>query len=84
MLTITSADVPWRLVLPLEGLSRWRFTDVNNDPRELNPLERWTPERLANDAQSLFGEEASRWIREANAVAQWWVSERKRLWGYNL
>ncbi|SPJ84233.1 uncharacterized protein FTOL_10750 [Fusarium torulosum] len=82
MLSVTSADAPWRLVIPLDRASQWRLTDLTNDPLELEPLEKWSMERLVVDARSLYGEEASRWIVEADAVAQWWAWEHKRLWGH--
>ncbi|RYC77357.1 hypothetical protein BFJ63_vAg19769, partial [Fusarium oxysporum f. sp. narcissi] len=82
MLSVTSADAPWRLVIPLDRASQWRFTDLKNDPLELEPLERWSMEQLVGDARNIYGEEASQWLVQADAVAQWWASERKRLWGY--
>jgi hypothetical protein len=82
MLSVTSADAPWRLVVPLDRATQWRFTNLKNDSLELQPLEKWSMEQLVRDARTLYGEEASRWIVEADAVAQWWVLERKRLWGH--
>ncbi|KAH7183714.1 alkaline-phosphatase-like protein [Fusarium oxysporum] len=75
-------NAPWRLVIPLDRASQWRFTDLKNDPLELEPLERWSMEQLVGDARNIYGEEASQWLVQADAVAQWWASERKRLWGY--
>jgi arylsulfatase A-like enzyme len=82
MLSVTSADAPWRLVIPLDRASQWRFTDLKNDPLELEPLEKWSMEQLVGDVRNLYGEEASQWVVQADAVAQWWAWERKRLWGY--
>ncbi|KAH7186607.1 alkaline-phosphatase-like protein [Fusarium oxysporum] len=82
MLSVTSADAPWRLVIPLDRASQWRFTNLKNDPLELEPLEKWSMEQLVGDVRNLYGEEASQWVVQADAVAQWWAWERKRLWGY--
>ncbi|KAF4432399.1 hypothetical protein F53441_13836 [Fusarium austroafricanum] len=82
MLSVTSADAPWRLVIPLDRASQWRFTDLKNDPLELDPLEKWSMEQLVGDVRNLYGEEASQWVVQADAVAQWWAWERKRLWGH--
>ncbi|RSL40142.1 hypothetical protein CEP54_016184 [Fusarium duplospermum] len=82
MLSVTSADAPWRLVMPLDQDSRYRFTDLNSDPLELEPLERWSMDELTSEAGSRHGVNASRWAVEAEAVARWWAAERKRLWGY--
>ncbi|EXL39072.1 hypothetical protein FOCG_18308 [Fusarium oxysporum f. sp. radicis-lycopersici 26381] len=82
MLSVTSADAPWRLVIPLDRASQWRFSDLKNDPLELEPLEKWSMEQLVGDVRNLCGEEALQWVVQADAVAQWWAWERKRLWGY--
>ncbi|KAL6352319.1 hypothetical protein LRP88_14366 [Fusarium phalaenopsidis] len=82
MLSVTSADAPWRLVVPLDQGSRYRLTDLKSDPLELEPLERWSMGELASEAGSRHGVNASRWAVEAEAVARWWAAERKRLWGY--
>ncbi|PTD02546.1 hypothetical protein FCULG_00012568 [Fusarium culmorum] len=82
MLSVTSADAPWRLVIPLDNASRWRFTDLAHDPLELQPYEKWSMEQLVGDVRAAYGEEASRWVVEADAIAKWWVRESKRLWGH--
>ncbi|KAF4468199.1 hypothetical protein FALBO_4908 [Fusarium albosuccineum] len=83
MLSMTSADAPWRLVLPLDSSSQYRFTDLKNDPLERKPFEKWGMEELADGIKIKYGEDASQWAVEAEAVAKWWGLERKRLWGYN-
>ncbi|KAF4502821.1 hypothetical protein FAGAP_977 [Fusarium agapanthi] len=84
MLSVTSADAPWRLVIPLDRASQWRFTNLKNDPLELEPLEKWSLEQLVGGVRNLYGEEASKWVAQADAVSQWWARERKRLWGYKF
>ncbi|SCO53604.1 uncharacterized protein FFNC_15046 [Fusarium fujikuroi] len=83
MLSMTSADAPWRIVIPLDDSTQYRFTDLKNDPLEKKPLEKWTLEQLTYAVRSKFGDEASQWAAEADAVSKWWGPERKRLWGYN-
>ncbi|CAM1510727.1 Fc.00g034100.m01.CDS01 [Cosmosporella sp. VM-42] len=83
LLSLTSADAPWRLVMPLDQNSQYRFTDLENDPLELKPLEKWSMKELTDGVESAYGEDATRWAVEAEAIAQWWGLERKRLWGYN-
>ncbi|KAI5463529.1 alkaline-phosphatase-like protein [Mariannaea sp. PMI_226] len=82
MLSLTSADAPWRLVIPLDQKSEYRFTDLEHDPLELKPLEKWAIKNLANAVKYKFGEDASQWAIEAEAVGRWWGLERKRLWAY--
>ncbi|KAH7233224.1 alkaline-phosphatase-like protein [Fusarium tricinctum] len=83
MLSITSADAPWRMVIPLDDSTQYRFTDLKNDPLERRPLEKWTLELLKIAVENKFGEEAATWAAEADAVSKWWGQERKRLWGYD-
>ncbi|RGP80589.1 hypothetical protein FLONG3_1328 [Fusarium longipes] len=83
LLSMTSADAPWRLVLPLDDKSEYRFTDLKDDPLELKPLEEWKKKDLFSSVKSKYGEDAAQWATEAEAVSRWWGLERKRLWGYN-
>ncbi|CAG1992545.1 unnamed protein product [Fusarium graminearum] len=83
MLSMTSADAPWRIVIPLDDSAQYRFTDLKTDPLERRAVERWTLEQLEVAVENKYGEEASIWAAEADAVAKWWGPERKRLWGYN-
>ncbi|KAI1070224.1 hypothetical protein LB507_010268 [Fusarium sp. FIESC RH6] len=83
MLSMTSADAPWRIVIPLDDSTQYRFTDLKTDPLERKAVEGWTLEQLEVAVENKFGEEASTWAAEADAVAKWWGPERKRLWGYN-
>ncbi|RKK66308.1 hypothetical protein BFJ69_g15511 [Fusarium oxysporum] len=69
MLSVTSAGAPWRLVIPLDRASQWRFTNLKIDQLELAPLEKWSIERLVGDARTFYSEEALQWIVEADAVA---------------
>lgn len=83
MLTVTSADAPWRLVMPLGLEVSYILTDLKKDPLELDPVSEWTLEELLAKAEPKFGSKAAAWAKEAEAVARWWVLDRKRLWGYN-
>lgn len=84
MLGVTSADVNWRLVIPLNKVIEYRITDAVNDPMELKPVSAWSPEELVVAAQSSLGDEAAQWVAEAIPIAQWWVKERQRLWRHGL
>lgn len=83
MLSITSADAPWRFVLPLDEKSEFRFTDLAGDPLELHPQEDWTMDALSEAVKQKHGDEAMQWLVEAEKIGRWWGLERKRLWGYN-
>lgn len=80
---MTSADAPWRVVMPLDGKSEFIFTDLARDPQELHRRSKWSIKSLVSDVRRNHGEDAAAWLTEANQVAQWWGAERKRLWQYD-
>lgn len=82
-LGMTSADVPWRLTMPLKGESEYRMTNPVEDPFEENLVTSWTVEGLVKEARKKFGEEAAQWASEAVPTGEWWVLEKKRLWRYH-
>ncbi|KGO78374.1 Alkaline phosphatase-like, alpha/beta/alpha [Penicillium italicum] len=83
MLSVGSAAVPWRLNLPLNSDFEYRFTDLNKDPYELDPITDWTMSSLAAEVHSKYGAEAFEWAQKAEKVGLWWVAERKKLWNYS-
>lgn len=82
-LAITSADEPYRLVMPWDGDSEFIFTNLATDVAELHGMENWSLGGLISDVEKRHGAEAAQWVREAEAVAQWWGPERMRLWNYH-
>ncbi|KAM0563221.1 hypothetical protein ACHAPJ_000939 [Fusarium lateritium] len=83
MLTVTSADAPWRLAVPLKKDLEYTFTDLGQDPLELHALDKWSIKPMVKAVRSKYGNEAADWVREADEVAHWWALERRRLWGYS-
>ena len=81
-LAVTSADEPYRLVMPWDGSSEFVFTNLATDVLELEGMSNWSLRGLIADVERLLGPEAAQWVHEANAVAKWWGPERKRLWQY--
>ncbi|KFG86091.1 sulfatase domain-containing protein [Metarhizium anisopliae] len=82
-LAMTSADVPWRLVLPWDDSAEYVFTNLEKDPLELDGILNWSLEGLVSDVERHLGADAATWVREAASVARWWGMERKRLWKYH-
>ncbi|KAM5348129.1 hypothetical protein ACJ41O_007953 [Fusarium nematophilum] len=82
MLTITSADAPWRLAVPLKGDLEYTFTDLGQDPLENDPLDQWSIKPMITAVKRKYGDKAADWVKEADEVAHWWAVERTRLWGY--
>ena len=83
MLAVTSADAPYRLVMPLGKTVQYKVADLSSDPLELNPVKSWSLGGLKSNVRRAYGEDAAKWAAEAEAAAQWWVLERQRLWGYH-
>ncbi|KAF4345362.1 hypothetical protein FBEOM_663 [Fusarium beomiforme] len=83
MLTVTSADAPWRLAVPLKKDLEYTFTDLGKDPLELEALDKWSIKSMIKAVKRQYGDEAAKWVKEADEVAHWWAAERRRLWGYN-
>ena len=81
-LTITSADTPYRLVLPLDKKTEYIFSDIGRDPLELERELEWSIKSLANTVRAKHGDDAADWVIEAEQVGLWWGAERKRLWHY--
>lgn len=83
MLTITSSDTPWRLILPLDKKTEYVFSDLGKDPMELKRVLEWSINSLASTVRGKYGDDAADWLIEAEKVGLWWASERKRLWNYD-
>lgn len=75
-LSVRSAAKPeYRLVIPLVNDVEWRFTDLKDDPNEMDPIMRFTLQDLAYIIQKKYSEEVLHWLYDAAYVANWWVGE---------
>lgn len=82
LLSVASAAVPWRLVVPLCKAAPYRFTNLQEDPAELKPMEFWTMPELLRGVEAQEGRDAASWVRDAEKMGLWWASEQKRKWKY--
>jgi hypothetical protein len=82
MLSVTTASVPYRLILPLKEGFEYSFTHLGEDPNEDHPIKDWTLKTLIKDVAPKYGDEAAAWLSDAEKVGKWWVTEQKRIWGY--
>lgn len=84
LLSVASAAVPWRLVMPLCKTAPYRFTNLHTDPAELEPLEFWTMSDLLRGVERSAGggQRAAEWVAEAEQMGLWWAAEQKRKWHY--
>ncbi|PWY69107.1 alkaline phosphatase-like protein [Aspergillus heteromorphus CBS 117.55] len=82
-LAVRSAAKPaYRLVIPLVDDVEWRFTDVEKDPQEHNPVKEFRLIDLARTLDKQYGSEVVDWVRDAAHVAEWWVTENWHLYRY--
>ncbi|EKV15770.1 Alkaline phosphatase-like, alpha/beta/alpha [Penicillium digitatum] len=82
MLSVGSAAVPYRLILPLTEDFEFVFSDLDIDPNELSLLRGWSLEELIGRVQRKHGDKAGKWLIDAEKVGKWWIDEKKRLWNY--
>jgi hypothetical protein len=83
MLSVGSAAVPYRLILPLTPDFEFVFSDLDTDPDELSALRGWTLEEAIDRVREEHGDKAAEWVADAAKVGRWWVDERKRLWHHH-
>ena len=82
-LSVSSAAVPYRLVIPVCKSGVYRFTSNDQDPNELHPLEANSISDLAKRVRTDFNSDASDWVEEAEQTGKWWVIEQRRRWRYS-
>lgn len=81
-LAISSAAVPWRLLMPLCHTAMLRFTDLSRYEMEEQKVEDWSIDGLRVAVSREYGLDAAQWVVDAKAVATWWVWETRRLWKF--
>lgn len=84
MLSVTSAAVPWRVIVPLNSDFMYRFSDLGTDPDELKPVEAWSLDELVPEVKNKHGDEAAQWLEDADAVTHWWIKDMHRVWNYEM
>ncbi|OKP00331.1 hypothetical protein PENSUB_7788 [Penicillium subrubescens] len=82
MLSVGSAAVPYRLILPLTQDFEFVFSNLDTDPDEENLLRGWSLDDLVSRVKSAHGDKAGQWVVEAEKVGKWWVGESKRLYNH--
>lgn len=81
-LAVRSADLPYRLVIPLVPDVEWRFSNVDLDPLELHTQQSFNLLPLLTEVRANDDEDAAGWIEEAAHVTKWWVSENWQRYEY--
>lgn len=82
ILSVSSAAVPHRLILPICKAGVYRFTSTTRDPNELHPIEEYSISALAARVAKEFEDEAANWVTDAEKIGKWWVVEQRRRWKF--
>ncbi|EFQ30776.1 sulfatase [Colletotrichum graminicola] len=72
----------WRLVVPVVDNIEWRFTDVEKDPRDMDPVLGFELTDFLAKVEATYGPEPARWVEEAAFITRWWVEENSKRWQY--
>lgn len=82
-MSIVSSSKPYRLVMPICEPSAYAFSDLDKDPSEQKVVEDWEGgQKLRLKVKTRYGDDAARWVEEAEKVGGWMVWEGRRRWGY--
>ncbi|CRG88013.1 Catalase-peroxidase [Talaromyces islandicus] len=82
MLSVASAAVPYRIILPLTKEHTFVFSDLSKDPDEIDAIEDWDVDSLSHRIEQKYGVDAANWAAQAIDVGHWWVGEKKRIWNF--
>ena len=83
ILSVSSATVPYRLILPVCKSGVYRFTSTDRDPNELHPVEGNSISELAARVAKKHDNAAAKWVMDAEKIGKWWVLEQRRRWRFS-
>ena len=83
MLSVASADVPYRLILPLNDGHSYFFANDMENPAKLQLIKDWTELDLLKQVRQVHGKQAAAWASESIRIGRWWVDEMKRIWNFH-
>lgn len=77
MLSVGSAAVPYRLIVPLTEDFEYVFSHLGDDPDELATIWEWELDGLVDRVRRGHGDEAAKWVGDAEKVGSGgWVRGR--------
>ncbi|KAJ5090769.1 Alkaline phosphatase-like alpha/beta/alpha [Penicillium argentinense] len=82
IMSVMAANIPYRLILPIQEDFEYTFTHLGDDPAELNPIKAWTLSDLVDLVETKLGDEPAAWLKDAEKVGRWYVNDQRRIWGY--
>jgi hypothetical protein len=83
-LSVVSSAHPYRLVLPICEPSPYTFSWPERDPMETDTSQSWEGgQKLKGAVESKWGEDAAKWVEEAEKIGGWAIWEGRRRWGYD-
>lgn len=83
VLSVSSAAVPFRLIMPVCKSGVYRFTSNDIDPYEDSPVEEYTLSGMKKRVGKEISEAAAEWVGDAEKVGKWWMLEMRRRWKYD-
>jgi hypothetical protein len=79
-MAISSVAFSYRLIVPLVKDYKYRFTNLEMDPAEAQPLITWSLDNLRTVVHNKYDSEVSSWVSKAAEVGERWLQEEDRLW----
>jgi hypothetical protein len=72
----------WRLAVPLVDGEEWWFSDMDQDPYDMDPVRSLDRAGLVRKLEIQGKQRAVEWSEEAIEIAYWWVHKNYQRWGY--
>lgn len=70
----------WRLIVPILENVEWRFTNLNDDPAEKDPILGFEFSTFLSMVKQKRGEAEAEWVEQAAFSTRWWVEENSKRW----
>lgn len=82
-MSLVSSSTGYRIVIPVCEPTEYTFSSLNDDPSETQMVKDWDGgNKLRLKVKARWGDDAAKWVADAEQVAGWLVWELRRRWGY--
>lgn len=83
VLTVRDARYPERhLVVPVIDNVEWRFSNITEDPREQDAVQRFDFGSFLMEIEIKHGKDVALWAEEGAFMTRWWVEENTKRWRF--
>ena len=69
-----------RLIVPILENIEWRYTDLESDPAEKDPVLAFSYDTFLLKVAAKYGVEAAKWAENAAFATRWFVKENNKRW----